>query len=711
MTCLYRLVLALAPNDEDAMQIKVVAMLQGSKPNYGEIAKLLEKTQLLHKLSFEYTYALYKDRQNDKCLQALAGIADNKKDERIRHIEAQLFYRVGEFDKAVSVYKNTFSMEQLASDLELRTNVLAAYVAASKIDDAISLSNMEVVAKTKQASSDGEESEDEEDETDTSYELSYNAACAYIEAGDMNAAYSKLEASLECCRAVLADDDYTEQESNNELAPLLAQMAYVLQLQGQTAKAEDLYRQVIDNKPSDKAVVAIASNNILTVRADKKEEKYFHSLNTLNRAVGAQGDEKTADAPTLSNKQRFAIQCNRAILMLQGKKVEKCRVLAEELASSVPHHEYPKLLMACCYFKEKNYEKSLQTLKSVIDSANLQSLSINSNNSPVVNFNLGGSTPLSPSLNFFLALAQLSLMSSKGTDFAESFAILDNILDLCPALAHQPAVVATYVALYERQGAFEKAVAAFTRAVDYWKQASSSGSDKQSKEKALVHLDTLLGKSAAFCMKHGHYEQAVSLYQSLIAHHRSRNDDANKCRVYLSKLVIASSNIDASKAVEFASELPPPPGVSDIDVDALIAAAPMRETRPKRKASVVQDQDQGMDTSADIEVAARQQKKQRKRKPRYPKNYDPNNPGTVDPERWLPKYERTTIRVGKRKKKQNNTVVIKGGQGASVVDESLDRAAAAASGVAATDAKTAAPAPKKIPSKNKNKRKKKRGRR
>lgn len=34
-------------------------------------------------------------------------------------------------------------------------------------------------------------------------------------------------------------------------------------------------------------------------------------------------------------------------------------------------------------------------------------------------------------------------------------------------------------------------------------------------------------------------------------------------------------------------------------------------------------------------------RRRRKRKPRYPKNFNPQNPGPLpDPERWLPKYER-----------------------------------------------------------------------
>lgn len=53
-------------------------------------------------------------------------------------------------------------------------------------------------------------------------------------------------------------------------------------------------------------------------------------------------------------------------------------------------------------------------------------------------------------------------------------------------------------------------------------------------------------------------------------------------------------------------------------------------------------------------------KKHKKRKGQLPKNYDPNIP--PDPERWLPKYERT----GYRKKRDRRTKeVIKGSQGTS----------------------------------------------
>ena len=60
-------------------------------------------------------------------------------------------------------------------------------------------------------------------------------------------------------------------------------------------------------------------------------------------------------------------------------------------------------------------------------------------------------------------------------------------------------------------------------------------------------------------------------------------------------------------------------------------------------------------------------KKKRKRKPRYPKGFDPANPGPApDPERWLPKRERSTYRP---KRKDKRAAQVRGSQGAVVRDK------------------------------------------
>eukprot|EP01024_Parvocaulis_polyphysoides_P034560 TRINITY_DN3060_c0_g1_i1.p2 TRINITY_DN3060_c0_g1~~TRINITY_DN3060_c0_g1_i1.p2 ORF type:complete len:279 (-),score=49.43 TRINITY_DN3060_c0_g1_i1:322-1158(-) len=64
-------------------------------------------------------------------------------------------------------------------------------------------------------------------------------------------------------------------------------------------------------------------------------------------------------------------------------------------------------------------------------------------------------------------------------------------------------------------------------------------------------------------------------------------------------------------------------------------------------------------------------KKRRKRKPRYPKGFDPENPGPMpDPERWLPKWQRSDYKK-KNKRRKDKQAVVKGTQG-GIVDDSLD---------------------------------------
>ena len=47
------------------------------------------------------------------------------------------------------------------------------------------------------------------------------------------------------CRTSLAQDDYTEDEIEAELAVIKAQLAYVFQVQGQSEKAAQIYQSVL----------------------------------------------------------------------------------------------------------------------------------------------------------------------------------------------------------------------------------------------------------------------------------------------------------------------------------------------------------------------------------------------------------------------------------------------------------------------------------
>ena len=85
-------------------------------------------------------------------------------------------------------------------------------------------------------------------------------------------------------------------------------------------------------------------------------------------------------------------------------------------------------------------------------------------------------------------------------------------------------------------------------------------------------------------------------------------------------------------------------------------------------------------------------RRKRKRRTRLPKGVDPAAPGPLpDPERWLPKWQRSDAK--KLRKKQKGKAEVKGSQGAGRVDESLDRTNAPVEEVEAAKGK----APVKLP--------------
>ncbi|KMS94564.1 hypothetical protein BVRB_020140 [Beta vulgaris subsp. vulgaris] len=93
------------------------------------------------------------------------------------------------------------------------------------------------------------------------------------------------------------------------------------------------------------------------------------------------------------------------------------------------------------------------------------------------------------------------------------------------------------------------------------------------------------------------------------------------------------------------SRLPPAPSLSAEQITAYEHAAVTTSKHSKKKSEAVSD-------------SAVTKTKKKKKKIRYPKGFDPANPGPPpDPERWLPRHERT-------KGRRRNQVSMKGPQGA-----------------------------------------------
>merc|ERR1712063_10034 len=125
-------------------------------------------------------------------------------------------------------------------------------------------------------------------------------------------------------------------------------------------------------------------------------------------------------------------------------------------------------------------------------------------------------------------------------------------------------------------------------------------------------------------------------------------------------IVQALASTDVDRAEEFVQRLHLP-SLDDFDPEELEKAPIPKVVISTKKIAA------GEDSTTENNL----KKKKKKRKPRYPKGFDPENPGPPpDPERWLPKRERTAYKEKIRKKSKHSN---RGPQGAMPTDDNMFR--------------------------------------
>ena len=163
-------------------------------------------------------------------------------------------------------------------------------------------------------------------------------------------------------------------------------------------------------------------------------------------------------------------------------------------------------------------------------------------------------------------------------------------------------------------------------------------------------LNTITQEAALFKLRHGKEEEAAQLYEQLVKSQGSIEA--------LVGLVTTVARMDVAKAELYEKQLNALPGLKGIDVDSLERTSGVKQVDAPR-VGVAETYEEGKNKT--------KSKKKRKRKPRYPKGFDPANPGPApDPERWLPKRERSTYRP---KRKDKRAAQVRGSQGAVVRDK------------------------------------------
>eukprot|EP00899_Mesostigma_viride_P008537 jgi/Mesvir1/17685/Mv07865-RA.1 len=671
-------IIRVLPQDSDAHTCKVVALLQ-----LGQIPAALDAIKaagpgLSDALRVHEAYARYRSGAHAAALDLLRAIPPS---ELARHpgaapLRAQILYRSGDYAGCIRVYEDEF--QRLSDSLEIKTNVLAAYVAGGRSHEVPA-----VMQAMKAQPSD-------------SFEMAFNAACAAIERGELASAEAMLLAGQRVGREALIEDDATEEEVESELAALVVQLHYVRQLMGRSTEALAGYVDILKAKPDDPVALAVAACNLVALRGARE---MFDGLKRMDRLIDKAGGKLSltpALEGRLSQRQRDAILLNRCLLLLRSGKMDACReVLAAmqgELASATAQggggagggsnvgaaatRDLLVLLEAAVLLHEKKGEEADRLL-----AAHAQR---------------------SPDASDLLHLTRAEMAAAQ----KDATRALASLAQLSPALRHCPAVLATRCALLDRAGNGDAALEELQATIEFYdRQAAESGSP------VLAPQLRLWKEAAATYQSHGRFDKAVALFERLLqaSSAPSRGGDAATDADLRSEavlgLVMSAIHADAEAAEKYSKFLPPLPNAASVNVDALerTAAIPAPATaaaaggaasgkdagkKPEGGAAgegkgkeVVGGADAGGKGGKGAAGAgqdnkgkraakkagnedADRPKKKRKRKKIYPKGFDPANPGPPpDPERWLPKSERSTYKKSKGKKAQHHHAV-RGSQGA-----------------------------------------------
>ncbi|KAG9446729.1 hypothetical protein H6P81_012857 [Aristolochia fimbriata] len=444
----------------------------------------------------------------------------------------------------------------------------------------------------------------------SSFELAYNTACSLIEKRNYADAEQLLLSARRIGQEMLMEDDYADDEIESELAPIAVQLAYVKQLMGHQEEASEAYSEIINRNLADPSSLAIATNDLIALKGAKDIADGLRKLDRFIEKPGGLQSFKLSNGLDykLSSRQKEAIYANRLLLLLHTNRLKEAKDLALELGNMFPESVMRVLLQAAVFVREGNPTKAEDILHQCAEKypKNFEQL--------------------------YLVQAQVAATAGHSQIAAESLSKLSQI-------QHTPATVATLVALRERCGDSISAAAVLDSALNWW---SNSMSEEKNKINLIMH------QAASFKLKHGQQEEAARLYEELVKSHGNI--------LALVGLVTTAANVDVNKAESYEKRLKPLQGLKDINVESLEKTSGAKHFEGAHIANPVDAvQEEGRKEKA---------RKKRKRKPRYPKGFDPANPGPPpDPERWLPRRERSSYRP---KRKDKRAAQVRGSQGAVV---------------------------------------------
>lgn len=560
-------ILNVTPKDDMAFQCKMVCLMQMSK--FEDALRQIKDTHFDIDLLFEEAYCLYRLNKPELALETLENNGKgNKNSDRVKELKAQVYYRLEMYQESYDQYKDLLKNTSDDFELERLTNMQAAgvFVQSAPVTT----------------------------DEDESYEMCYNKACQLLAREDWVNAEKALVKSEQMCKDFMKQEEADDDEIEQETGIIRVQIGFAIQMQGfRDRDAQTIYNSVLKSKPADIGLVAVASNNLVTLN---KDQNIFDSKKKI-KAATADGMEHK-----LTSVHRAAIARNNALLAMYTNQVDLCKTLINDLAGSFEKHydqDNRDLIVAGVLARSGKVKESVDLLlKDKKDD-----------------------------IDRILIAAQVLL--EKG-DVSGSIAILEK---LPSSVKHRTGLLSSMVALYCANDARPKAAQLLKEAVtSATKQKSANPED----------MKLVWRKAAEFHLKGDEPSVAAKSLEELL-----KSDPKDKTT--LAQLVLAYAKFDLGKAMEMSKRLPDFAG-KVVDVDSLETAATLSKYGKKTvglSSPKTQSPEQQKE-AAELSKA----KKKKKRKKKLPKNYNPNV--DPDPYRWIAKKERPDFRQKRDKRKGKN---------------------------------------------------------
>ncbi|OXU27091.1 hypothetical protein TSAR_008396 [Trichomalopsis sarcophagae] len=330
-----------------------------------------------------------------------------------------------------------------------------------------------------------------------------------------------------------------------------------------------------------------------------KDQNVFDSKKRMKSATQDGLEHK------LTSKQRKSIAYNQCLLALYTNQGEQCQSLCKKFIQDYPDMSIEATTVQAVQLAREGKAKEAVTL-------------------------LDKQAKGEHYLPTKLACVQLLLSNDERE---EAIKVLESLTETEKSL---PGIVSTLVTLHMADGNRDRASAVLKNAVNYYKKNKESTGN----------LSKLWRQAADFHLRGGEVAVAAASLEELLT--ASPSDTKT-----LAQLIVAYAQFDPAKAQSLSKRLPPLHDLAEsTDADALESSnwvIGMKVVKKKVEPS-----------PGKPEILDKKRKK-RKRKGKLPKNYDPNS--QPDPERWLPRHERSGFR--KKRDRRNRDAAMKGTQGAA----------------------------------------------